>query len=195
MILGFGVSSPDEPESILTFMSIISTIQNLEAQGSLLRYVPQRTLKPARRRLYLSPRMNQLLNDQLSPVNLLVGRGHIEAALTFWTIGDRIYDDGRHPSGPGFLKRLEGPPPDVWEIRVTNPTPQARVFGRFAEPDTFIATDMHTRGYLGKKGSAAWAASCQQCADDWYELFPNNPAMTGSYLSQFVTENRDDFAL
>src|ERR1700759_1876004 len=97
-------SSPrGQGDSILTFMSIATIIAGLASQGILVRYVPRRTLKLSRRRLYLSPRMNQELNDPNNGVNLLVGRGEIEAALTLWASGDRIYDDGRRPPGPGFL--------------------------------------------------------------------------------------------
>lgn len=137
--------------------------------------------------------MAQLLDDPNSAVNLLVGRGAIEAALTAWTVGDYLYDNGRR--GAGFIKRLEAPPPEIWEIRITHPAPQARIFGRFAEPDTFIAMTMHTRSYLKKKGSHAWINTCNRCAADWATLLPTFPPHRGNIVADYITENCDDFPL
>jgi hypothetical protein len=176
-------------------MSIAATIAALEAQGVLVRYVPQRTLRFSARRLYLSQRMTQKLGDPNNGVIRLVGKGEIEAALTLWAAGEHIYDNGRAKAGPGFLRRLLGPPPEIWEIRVTNPTPQARIFGRFAEPDTFVATDMCTRQVLGRKGSRAWASVMLQCANDWGQILPNHAPHTGTKLSEYVTEKCDDFLI
>jgi hypothetical protein len=176
-------------------MSIIITIASLEAQGKLFGYEPFRTSKPARRRLFLTAHMKQNLENPSSAVNALVGRGHIEAALTLWTVGDHIYNDGRKKPQGGFLKRLDAPPPEVWEIRVTNPTPQARILGRFAGPDTFIATGMYTRSFLGKKGSTGWTTASADCLSEWNKILPNFAPFSGSAVADYVTENCDDFAL
>lgn len=176
-------------------MSITTIIRSLENQGLLLRYVPVRITGRAKRCLFMSPNMLSAYSNPNSAVNLLTGRGHIDAALTLWSAGDHIYDDGKLKAGPGFLKRLSGPPPEVWEIKVTNPTPQSRVFGRFCEPDTFVATGMFTRPFLGRKGSANWHSAMNQCVDEWSSLFVNHPPHVGSRLAEYVTENRDDFIL
>lgn len=128
-----------------------------------------------------------------SAVNLLVGRGPIEAALMAWTLGDYLPDNGAGEAG--FIKRLERPPPEIWEIRVTHPAAQARIFGRFAEQDTFIATDMNTRSLLGRKGSQNWKQACASCAADWTALFPTNPPFQGNVVADYISENCDDFPL
>jgi hypothetical protein len=174
-------------------MSIANSIVALERKGELTRYVPARTLRAPARRFFMTKHMAQLLTDPNSAVNLLVGRGAIEAALTQWTVGDYLYDNGH--GGPGFIKRLVAPPPEIWEIRVTHPAPQARIFGRFAEPDTFIATTMHTRSYLGSKGSGAWISTCNQCAADWAALLPMFPPHQGKAVCDYITEDCDDFPL
>lgn len=81
-------------------MSIISRIQLLVGAHELWPYEPMRTTRRAQRRLFLTNRIRQLLNDSSSAVNMLVGRGEIEAALTAWTVGDHIHGNGR--GGPGF---------------------------------------------------------------------------------------------
>jgi hypothetical protein len=130
-----------------------------------------------------------------SAIDRLVGVGHIEAALNVWTLGEHIFDNGH--GAPGFLKPLEPPPPDIWEFRITHPEPQVRIFGRFAEPDTFVATDIQTRGSLGRKGSPAWQRACAQCAKDWQGHFPNQSPYVGPNrrISDYVTENCDDFSI
>src|SRR5579864_2606909 len=75
-------------------MSTHLTIAQLQAQGRLVPFVP-RTRQPARRRLYLAqPAVNDLTNPQ-SATNILCGSGFIEASLTRWTGGDRVYGDRR----------------------------------------------------------------------------------------------------
>lgn len=174
-------------------MSISSVIVGLEKQGKLTRYVPERTTRKARRRLFMAQLMAQKFNDPKSAVNLLAGRGPINAALMTWALGDYLYDDGNGRGG--FIKRLDPPPPEIWEIRITNPTAQVRVFGRFAEPDTFIATDMNTRDLLKRKGSQQWLQACSRCQSEWQSLFPSHGPFQGSVVADYVTENCDDFRL
>ncbi len=147
---------------------------------------------PARRRLYLAGQAIEDFNDRGSAVNTLVGAGAIEAAMARWVLGGRIYGNGRRGL---FLTRLKPPPPEIWEIRVTEHTPQARLFGRFAEPDTLIPTNLHTRGHLGKATSQAWAFAMASCARSWDRLFPNQPAFAGPSIHDYISENCDDFPI
>jgi hypothetical protein len=132
------------------------------------------------------------LDDPHSATNLLVGKGYIEGALARWTLGDRIWG---HKSRSQFLKRLDPPPPEVWEVRVTEPVVMARLFGRFAEQDTLILTKFHTRGALGNKGSTHWHAAMGQCDATWNRLFPGLAPHTGTAIHHYVSENCDDFPI
>lgn len=127
-----------------------------------------------------------------SAVNLLVGKGFIESAFTRWVSGDLVYGDKKMGR---FLGRLLPPPPEIWEIRVTEPVVQARLFGRFAEPDTLILTNFHTRRHLGSKGSAPWTQAMANCVNSWDALFPGIPAFEGPDIHAYVTENCDDFPI
>lgn len=134
------------------------------------------------------------LDNPQSGVNMLMGgNGFIHSALTSWTVGDWVHNNGKDQGG--FLKRLVPPPPEIWAIRVTFPQPQVRIFGRFAEQDTFIALDMHTRGFLGKKGSSQWRAASSKCATDWATLFPNQLPHQGTSAADYISENYDEFIL
>jgi hypothetical protein len=155
-----------------------------------------REQRPARRRLFLTREPTRRLNDPNSAVCLLVGRGFIEAALARWVLGGLVWRRrSRDKWVGGFLCRLTQPPPEIWEIRVTEPSVQARLIGRFAAPDTLVITGMYTRGMLGKKGSLGWRNAMAECETVWTRLFPSQQPFVGSTIHDYVTENCDDFEL
>ena len=131
------------------------------------------------------------LTDPNSALKLLDCRGFVEASLTRWVSGNRVYGDTRGR----FLFRLDPPPPEIWEVRVTEPVVQVRALCRFAEPDTLILTNMPTRHMLGKKGSPAWKAAMTDCLSTWNALFCNVIPFSGQDIHSYVTENCDDFPL
>jgi hypothetical protein len=171
-------------------MSIQQMIIKLEAAGTLVRYMP-RANRPPRRRLFLGPDAQKDLGDPQSATNLLVGKASIVNALEHWVLGERVYGKKRGE----FLDRLKPPPPDIWEIRVTVPSIQARLFGRFAEPDTLILTRFHTRSMLGDRGSQAWRQAMVSCRQCWESMFPNHPCFTHSDVQSYITENCDAFPI
>ena len=171
-------------------MSILATIPTLETDGKLTRFIPRRGQIP-RRRLFLAAPALKDLADRSSAVNLLVGRGFVEAALTRWTVGERVHGTKRKGY---FLDRLCPPPPEIWEIRVREPSVQARLFGRFAGPNTLILTKFYTRNLLGKKGSQAWQYAMAECDETWNDLF-DGPPFSADTVGEYVTENCDDFPL
>jgi hypothetical protein len=172
-------------------MSMAAYIAKLEGAGKLRRYVPKGR-HPPRRRLYLASAAMQDFDSSSSAVNLLVGKGYVEAALTRWVSGNLIYGD--HKRGR-FLDKLTPPPPEVWEIRITEPVVQARLFCRFAEPDTLILTNLHTRGHLGDKGSQAWTAALAACVQSWDDIFEGANPFSGSNIHSYVTENCHAFPI
>src|SRR5262249_501716 len=99
-----------------------------------------------------------------------------------------------------FLKRLDPPPPEIWEIRVTEPRVHARLFGRFAEPDTLILTKFHGRGVLREKKTkgarkSEWQIVMRECESTWAKLFPGIPPFAGQDIHAYVTDNCDDFPI
>jgi hypothetical protein len=150
----------------------------------------------ARRRLFLTADAHRVLTNPNSAVGLLEGRGPIEAAMTKWVQGERVY--GRYRNGIlrcGFMCRLDPPPPEIWEIRVTEPLVRWRLFGRFAEPDTLLLTSLRTRTLLGRRGSTNWTSAMRDCDQAWHGLFPNHAPFSAMRAGDYITENCDDFAL
>jgi hypothetical protein len=178
-------------------MSITPSIVALEAAGRLRRYHLQSRL-PAKRRLFLTESAVKDLDDPHSATNILGVRGFIESAMTRWVLGQRVYADEKGRAR--FLKRLDPPPPEIWEIRVIEPRVQARLFGRFAEPDTLILNKFYSRGVLrDKKKSAAqgseWQIAMAECEATWNKLFPGIAPFSGQNIHAYVTENCDDFPI
>jgi hypothetical protein len=172
-------------------MSIRPHILGLEKAGKLWRYAPPGL--PAKRRLYLTENAVRDLQDANGIIPLMGLRGMVEGGLKRWVHGDRVFTDLN--GKPRFLKDLSPPPPEIWEIRFTDPRVQVRLFCRFAEPDTIIGTKFHTRQLLGKKGSEQWRAALEACEKTWKELFPTFPPFSGKTIHDYVTENCDDFPI
>lgn len=177
-------------------MSIIDEIIALEARGSLVRFEPT-SRKPLKRRLFLAEDAVRALNDPSSATNQLTGKGAIMAALEKWVRGGLVH--GYKDRGM-FLKRLDGPPAEIWEVKVTEPVVQSRLLGRFAYADTLVLTHFYTRQLLGPrtvrgKPSRKWSEAMNKCEATWNQLFPAHPPATGRSIRDFVTENCDDFSI
>jgi hypothetical protein len=153
-------------------------------------YEPAFTRKSPRRCAYLTSEAAKDFNDPQSAVNLLCGRSYIASALSRWVLGDLVYGDKTRGR---FLVMLHPPPPDIWEVRVTEPNVQARILGAFAAPDTLVLMRFHTRGLLGDKGSPEWNSAMSDCERQWNALFPGFAPFSATSIHEYVTENCDDF--
>jgi hypothetical protein len=177
-------------------MSIRSQIAEHVKSGLLTAYRSPRSRRRPQRELYLTEAALRDLNDPQSAINLLVGRGPVVAALDRWSLKGRVWARTKrdHRIG-GYILRLAQPPPEIWEIRVVEPRPQVRAFGRFAYADAIVVTRFHTRNMLGAKGSANWTSAMRECERSWSTLFPNDSPFTGTTIHDYVTEECDDFEL
>jgi hypothetical protein len=176
----------------LTYKSIPDYLQQLETERKIVRFVP-RTRGPSERRLYLTAAAEMERENPNSAANLLVGRGFIESSMTRWAAGNRIFADDR--GKPRFLKELDPPPADMWEIRVTEPDVQARLIGAFAEQDTLILLKFSTRGLLRDKGSQGWKDALSEADTAWTECFGTRPRFHADCIGDYVSENCDAFTL
>jgi hypothetical protein len=173
-------------------MSIRDQIAAHESTA-LWRFEPPKTV--IKRRLYLTATARKHLTDPGSATNVLGLRGYIQAAMTHWVSGGRVRGDEKGKAR--FLKRLCPPPAEIWEIRVTDPTPQVRLLGRVVEPDTLILDRFHTRRYLGEKKSpnSGWKEALPACDSALNALFPMEPLFQRQSIKDYVTENCDDYKI
>lgn len=165
---------------------ISEAIRELEERGKLRPFKPRSRRLP-RRRAYLAAPAQLDFDNVNSAVNKVCGQGEIAAALTRWTLGERVYSQ--------FLKPLDPPPPEIWEIRVTAPKGKVRLICRFAEPDTLIFTKFYTRDFLGPYGSQGWKSASKNCGNTWKLLFGNLSPFSATSIHEYVTEKCDDFEI
>ncbi len=168
-------------------------IQSLEKAGELRPVLPLRTRRPAKRRAYLTKEAMKDLDDDHSPTNFFAGRHWVQAALMRWVLGDRVWRIRTRGSKwvGGFLKRLDPPPIEIWEVKVVEPKPQVRLFGRFADHDLLIFTKFHLRDKLGDRGSKQWESAMKGCEASWAAL--GLPLYSRSLIEDYVSENCDDY--
>lgn len=170
-------------------MSRTNLLAALEATGDITRYTPDGN-RTCLRCLFLTRAAVNQYNDDRSAVNLLGCRAYIKAALDRWVLGHRIYGDKKKGRS---LRPLHPPPDHIWELRVTEPVVQARLFGLFFTPNTLILTHFHSRRFLDENGGANWEVSMRQSEGAWKNIFPTERPFVGHFISDYVTENCDDF--
>lgn len=179
----------------LIYISTSNLMQHLTDNGYLFPYRPTQLVRARmKRRAFLTRSAVKELTGEQSALMILGGAtaiAHIHNALTRWVTGGRVY----RTADTHFLKDLDPPPPEIWEIRVTEPRPQFRVFGRFLERDTFIVTHFHSRSFLKEKGSAMWEQAMKECANEWVSLPCMPDPLSGNTIGDYVGENYDDFPI
>lgn len=92
-------------------------------------------------------------------------------------------------AGTALLAQLDPPSDEVWEIRCRAPRPGIRVFGRFAERDTFIAFRWQFRNLMGGRYAHEWHWMIDDCQKDWSALFHPCPPHSGGSPSDYVSAN------
>lgn len=175
----------------MTYISIQAELEKLLKAGELVLIRP--LLSGAHVRIILA---TALLHSQL------VGPWDDDPELgrrmgLLWRDLDR-FSYGQHMTiGHGEdehcdFKPLDPEKDEIWEYRSRAPAPSWRVFGRFAEPDVFIATNMERRGLLGAKRSREWAIEIGLCKSNWRRLFPYCDPYRGEKTNDYITANVTD---
>jgi hypothetical protein len=93
----------------------------------------------------------------------------------------------------GLMRWLDPQSQEVWELRSVRPKPSIRVFGRFAEPDVFIGTNLAFRASLKGKWSQEFWNEIGECEKIWRALTPNE-AFAGKEYADYITENAEKYA-
>lgn len=86
-----------------------------------------------------------------------------------------------------------------WEFRSQGRMEETRLFGFFARPGAFVATDFKGRGDFAKGNQAQWNAQRVSCRSKWDALFPTEPPIrkpwpvhTRSHLNAYLERSNDD---
>ena len=105
--------------------------------------------------------------------------------LLRFVVGDelRVSLDGREYRDED-MRRLEDAY-EIWEIK-SKDKPQVRVFGRFAQPDTFIGTHWQWRDNIN------WAKEKRKCRKIWDLIFPLTTPWTGDEVNDYISSDAYD---
>jgi len=172
-------------------MSITPFIKTHEENGVLFRVLPPRG-QAALRTLFLTAEAARGINDSNSPIRMLGSAAAVQQMLEKWVVGGRMAVRLSGKKAGATLARLDEPPPEIWDLRVTQPVCQVRIFCRFAAMDSLIVTHMSTRGLLGNAGSREWQKAMAKCLHDWEALFPQIPVFKGSSVNDYISANAED---
>lgn len=174
-------------------MSMREKLMELEKEGRVHRFPSPKGFN-AKRALFMSEELVKAINGANTAVGFYKCKPEVIRLFERWVKGDLIKIRMNGHGKGAFIALLDDPPPDVWELRVTEPKPQFRVFCRFVCEDMIVATSIRTRDELGPrqtktgKKSQAWASAMRDCVSMWSGLFPAHEPHNGKVSSDFLTE-------
>lgn len=181
-------SAPPTTPAHLTYISIKDFIKTHEERG-LLKRVAAPSGQREIRGILLCPHAHRALYDRNSPIRILGASPLTQVALERWVVGAPMLVRFGGKRSDGFLARLDPPPEEVWEFRVTQPRPHVRALGRFISQDLILVTHIYTRNHLGRAGSSAWTAALNDCVTEWDNLFPDNAPLRGTQISDYISSS------
>jgi hypothetical protein len=158
-------------------MSIEGQLVARETDGSIYAFKPPKGFK-AKRALYLSIPVLREITGTNTNVAFHKCKMDIERVFDSWVKGDEIRVSTKGSGKGATLAKLDPPPDGVWELRITEPRVQFRVFCQFAKKDFLVATAIENRGVLGNKYTAngkfarEWQRVLQHSNKEWGRLFP-----------------------
>ena len=126
--------------------------------------------------------------------------GRLRADLEFFVTGGVIsmgFDPRNHGTDT-YMGRLDPLHEGTWDIRSRAPKPGMRVFGRFAEVDTFVALEYWFRSKtpnwswrraLGKGNSLEYEIALVDAEQKWKELFHEYKPLIGGDCSDYISRD------
>jgi hypothetical protein len=169
-------------------MSIRGEIDARRQDGELFALEPLLPGLPQPRVIFVSRWLRTELQGPWKTKSEEERMGRLWADLDWFTAGGEIIVGGQKDD-TCHIKPLLPPTEEVWEYISRAPKPSIRVFGRFAEPDVFVATHKWLRQLLGAFGSRDWKREIRRCKTEWRRLFPANEPHTGVSINDYITEN------
>jgi hypothetical protein len=183
-------------------MSITDELSRLVMAGKL--HPLKLTLPSDRsvRRMFLTSEMQQLIDGPWISRTWESRCWALRATLESFVKGERFTVSlTPYEHGDADIGRLDKPKDEVWDIRCRKTRPGLRVFGRFIEKDTFIATNFAPRSVvipgvpqmplLDQNTSMEWDFAILESQKQWASMFPStNPIhkdQASDYLSNAIS--------
>ncbi len=175
---------------MLTYMSIYDEITRRVKEERLFLLNPAMPKSLVVRKIYVSSEIKSLLLGPWSERSLEVRCGYLRADIDRYIEGQLLAIAASPYKGKtSYMKQLDPPRDEVWEIRSRDPKPGIRLFGRFSEKDVFIALSWHERSNLKGPGSRQWRDAKEECKSEWRKLFPTYQPLMGNNINEYLTNN------
>ena len=175
-------------------------INDWRIRKELFFLTPMLESDPVRRVMLVSREIYEAVTDLGEGIDDRMGR--LREHLEVFVRGDIItIAVNPYQAWNAYMGRLEPHGDEIWEIRDRS-SPSIRVFGSFAEADTFIALTWQWRSILGaplrnardviQKISAqswprVWAIEQRACKAEWRKKFPTHDPHSGRTPDDYVT--------
>lgn len=162
-------------------MLISNEIKTLCDQGRLFEMPPLDWRAPLIRLVFVSPQLRRFLLQPATSNRVNEDRKRLHRLFDRFISGQMISVALRRNIKGSNIKRLSPRTEEVWEFKIRK-GPQFRVFGRFAQPDTFVALT----GPVDRAG-CDYGAEITRCQREWVSLLPGHPPLHGRVASDYIT--------
>jgi hypothetical protein len=169
-------------------MSIRDEINRCLSESSLFLH---RLVVPTevKRTMFLSREIKELLEGPWEDRQIQYRSGPLRDDLDRFVAGRPIgVAPSPYQARTAYIAQLDAPRDEVWEIRSRDPKPAIRVFGRFAEKDTFVSLIWSYRAPLGGPGSREWRDAVEICKTEWRKLFLTWPPHSGEDINGYLSQ-------
>lgn len=165
--------------------------EKLLACGELFLWVPTLEGDSCVRTMFITAEVNDGL-DPNTWEDPSFGRrvAQLQADFDRFVTGQEI-PIGMDPFDKGdnsFLSRIDPVQYGIWALRSVAPRPALRVFGAFANCDTFVAVAIRERSTLGGQKDRRWANAREAARAHWDRLFPGQQPLIGDHLDDYISE-------
>ena len=173
-------------------MSTRAVLERLVENNLVVHVPPQMVGTTSRRHFFLVLNISQRLEAAL------YGKSGYDKRLAMllqdidtFTAG-QIVSFGNHPYAKdksAFIARTSPEEFGIFDIRSNNPSPALRLFGAFAEVDTFVGLTIRVRKELGGKAEPKFDDAVTEAALLWNRLFPDNKPFNRLDPRELVSHN------
>ena len=174
---------------ILTSMSIRNAVRRLVSEGRLIDHEPSVPAQRGKRRVYLSPTLQSLLDGPWQSKVDEKAWARVRQDLDHF-VTDGLVSVARetYRSKDAHISRLVEGSEEVWELRCRASKPGIRVFGRFAVVNEIVLLTWELRLRLKDRDPFEWIWAKEYCKDAWTEILPCHQPLTGVEICDCISE-------
>lgn len=164
----------------MTFNATFIPMESLKAAG-FVEYQSPRPLRERRRKLFLAPKVADLLNG-IGAIEAMFPSVEAERLLSTFEAGLMVtVSTAGKRSEVERLNYLD----EVWSVGLRKPKPGWRLFGRFVAQDVLVIISAHDRYDLGRTSHYHSVAAAM--IGDWDQLLPDVPPLRASSLTGYLS--------